>query len=65
MQIVYCECGDRDILDGRCIKCKRVRPSSQEIFKQIDKNQKDLIKLLDELKQAIKLENEDKTGETI
>ena len=58
-QVVYCSCGEASILDGRCKKCKRVRPSSLEIVEQITKHAEDICKLKEELAKAQKLEKED------
>jgi len=60
MQIVYCECGESSMLDGRCVGCNRVRPSSEEVQAQILKLEEDVEGLLQELHRAQKLEKEDK-----
>ena len=61
MQIVYCECGEASMLDGRCIKCKKVRPTSKELLERLVELTKDTKKVLDDLEVAIKLEIEDGT----
>ena len=58
-QVIKCECGESSMLDGRCIGCKRVRPSAEEIFEQIDKAYEDLEKLRKELEVAFILERDD------
>jgi len=57
-QIIYCECGERDILEGRCAKCGKVRPSSQEFKESIEKCTRDLAELKKNLKKARRLEKE-------
>ena len=41
MQIIYCECGEYGMLNGRCVGCGRVRPSSEEVEEQILKIEED------------------------
>ena len=59
MQIIYCECGKSFMLNGRCVGCGRVRPSSEEIQEQIQKLEEEVEGLLQQLHLAEKLEKED------
>jgi len=47
------------MIDGRCIGCKRVRPSSKELNEQITVHVINLNRLSIELKRALELEEED------
>lgn len=58
MQLVYCDCGESSMLEGRCIGCKRVRPSSSEVLEQLNKNHDHEKDLLKELEIALNLEGE-------
>jgi len=58
-QRIYCECGGVSMLYGRCIGCKRVRPSSEEIRSAIKNNKEEHDTLMDELAKALRLEKED------
>jgi len=60
MQVVCCECGADSILDGRCVGCNRVRPSSKEIIERINRLTKELGENLEDLGNAIKMEQEDR-----
>lgn len=59
LQIINCECGESSMLNGRCIGCKRVRPSTNEVFKQIGKLREQEIRLMEQLELAMKLMIED------
>lgn len=59
MQIVHCECGESSMLDGRCVGCKRVRPSSKEVKESIAENKKRYENLLEDLIKAKELEKKD------
>lgn len=59
MQVVSCECGEVSMLYGRCIGCKRVRPSSKELLGELLNLQDEESRLLEDLKKAMKLEKED------
>jgi len=63
-QIIHCECGESEIRLGRCIGCKRVIPSSQEVLEQYVKVKELSIEILKDLQLALKLEKEDR-NETI
>ncbi len=65
IQAVFCECGATSMLYGRCISCKRVRPSSKEVMDDISKNKKEYEKLLNQLEKAKKLEEEDNENSSI
>ena len=56
LQVLYCECGGRDMLNGRCTKCNRVRPSRQELLDQIVKLDIEITELRKQLVKVIKLE---------
>ena len=60
-QIIHCSCGESSMLDGRCIGCGCVRPSSDEVREYIRNNKKEYDKLVKELALATKLEDEDET----
>jgi len=62
-QIIPCECGAEGMLDGRCIGCKRVRPSSQELIKTVKRLQSETVSTLDSLKKAVELERQDLEGD--
>jgi len=63
MEKILCECGEAAMLYGRCIGCKRVRPSSKEVMKDLLKLQEDETRLLEQLEKAKKLEKEDALNE--
>ena len=44
------------MLCGRCIGCNRIRPSKQEIIKDLEDNNKNRLKLLESLKTVLNLE---------
>jgi hypothetical protein len=56
---VYCECGEHTMQYGRCIGCKKVRPSSEDQMVAIRDLKKQLSILEGELEETIKLENDD------
>ena len=62
LQIIHCECGESEIRLGRCIGCKRVIPSSQEVLDQYIKLRELSVETLKELQLALKLEREDKNA---
>jgi len=59
-QVIKCECGEKEIQDGRCCGCGRVRPSSSEIIKRIEKLQDNTVEELKRLERALKLEKRNK-----
>lgn len=62
MQIIKCECGADTMLNGRCVGCKRVRPSSDEVKERLKSLQQDIDAAHYDLELAEKLEREDKNG---
>lgn len=56
IQTIYCKCGESSMLCGRCIGCNRIRPSKQEIIKDLEDNNKNRLKLLESLKTVLNLE---------
>ena len=59
-QIIQCECGAEAMtLEGRCVGCNRVRPSSKEVTETIEQLQVQMADAIQDLKRAIKLEKEE------
>ena len=56
---VKCECGEANMLHGRCCGCGRVRPSSEKLLKEIGEAAANLCGIKKELQRAIRLETED------
>jgi len=60
MRAVHCECGETSMLDGHCIGCKRIRPSSSEKLAEITILRGELIRKRFEYEKIIKLEEKEK-----
>lgn len=56
IQAVYCSCGESSMMDGRCIRCMRIRPSRKEVIEELENNNKKRLKLLESLKRVLNLE---------
>jgi len=56
IQAVYCSCGESSMMDGRCIRCMRIRQSKQEVIEDLEDNNKKRLELLEDLKKVLNLE---------
>ena len=65
MQVIRCECGENSMQAGRCIGCKRARPSSDELLSEIKGLHDKIDFRLEDLKLAIELEKEERNEKTV
>jgi hypothetical protein len=56
IQAIYCSCGESSMMDGKCIGCKKIRPSRQEIIEDLEDNKKKRLTLLESLERVLNLE---------
>lgn len=60
LQVINCRCGASTIVDGRCINCGKIRPSSIDIHKRLNAINEQLKLEVNLLKTALELEAQER-----